>query len=436
MTEENNELEEKRALYLEKNEYLRSFYEEVEPVEFYRELFPEGTFERKGVQDDNKPNGILLEFKEGKRSPKREIITDDHQGLLQARDGFTIYSPISYYGNQRKAVNARYMHALVFDLDGVDMKHLYDLLHQMKNDVIPPATYLINSGTGFHVYYFLKEPVPMYPENQKYLRLVKHALTGRIWNDFTSKYRERQQQGIMQGFRVVGTETKLGTDFPVRAFALCHQRYWTIEELYNYVPELTQKELLKKEQFRKMTLEQAKKKYPDWYERRVVNDLPKGRWVVKRDLYDWWLKKIKKEIKVGHRYFAIMTLAIYAKKCNIDQDELYEDAFDLLEPYEKLTVESSNHFKREDIIAALEMFNEDYVTFPRREIAKLSGLDIPPNKRNYRKQNEHVEYMNTIKEFKRKMGELQKEGRPSAELRVIEWQSFRPYGTKKSAKRN
>ena len=29
------------------------------------------------------------------------------------------------------------------------------------------------------------------------------------------------------------------------------------------------------------------------------------------------------------------------------------------------------------------MFNEDYVTFPRDDIAKLSGLSMPVNKRNW-----------------------------------------------------
>ena len=41
-------------------------------------------------------------------------------------------SPISYYGKQRNAKNARYLYAWVFDLDGVDMPQLRDVLHQMN----------------------------------------------------------------------------------------------------------------------------------------------------------------------------------------------------------------------------------------------------------------------------------------------------------------
>ncbi len=430
MIEENKELEEKRALYLEKNEYLNTYYEEVEAQEFYRELFPEGTFERKGLTEDSKPNGILLEFQEGKKNAIRETVTDDLESLLRHRDGFTIYSPISYYGNRRTAVNARYMYALVFDLDGVEMKHLYDLLHQMKHEVLPTPTYLVNSGTGFHLYYVLKDPIPMYPQNRKYLAEAKKVLTNRIWNDFTSKYRDKQQQGIMQGFRVIGSRSKLGEEYPVIAYQLTQKKDWTIEQLLNYVPESHQKDLKLLEKHANMTLEEAKKKYPDWYERRIEQALPRGRWVVKRALYDWWLGKIKEEIQVGHRYFAVMTLAIFAVKCNIQEEELYRDAFELEIPYEKLTTESSNHFRKTDIVAALEMYNEDYVTFPRREIAKLSGLHLPPNKRNFRRQEVHLKLARGQLALMRDVGEPVKEGRPSKEKEVSNWRKQNPEGKK------
>ena len=43
---------------------------------------------------------------------------------------------------------------------------------------------------------------------------------------------------------------------------------------------------------------------------------------IRDSLYDWWLHRIADEIRVGHRFYGIMTLAIYAKKCGIDEDEL------------------------------------------------------------------------------------------------------------------
>ena len=76
---------------------------------------------------------------------------------------------------------------------------------------------------------------------------------------------------------------------------------------------------------------------------------------------------------MGHRFYGIMTLAIYAKKCGISEDELRQDAFTLLKPYDDMSVEDINRFTKDDVVCALEMFNEDYVTFPRDDIAKISG---------------------------------------------------------------
>ncbi len=49
-----------------KNEWLGQFYEEVKPKDFYRAVFPEGSFEREGHPEDEKCNGVLTVI-EGKR---------------------------------------------------------------------------------------------------------------------------------------------------------------------------------------------------------------------------------------------------------------------------------------------------------------------------------------------------------------------------------
>ena len=46
MADQQVALERLRELYREKNEHLEKFLEPVEPYEFYREIFPEGSFER------------------------------------------------------------------------------------------------------------------------------------------------------------------------------------------------------------------------------------------------------------------------------------------------------------------------------------------------------------------------------------------------------
>ena len=456
MTEQQAALERQRALYREKNALLHQYLEQVEPLEFYREIFPEGSFERRGYLEDAKGNGIALvvppkskvvqengvalEIK-GDGKAYRYLITDDLKELDELKETeFTIMSPISYFGLKRNGKNARYLYAMVFDLDGVGMPQLRDTLHQMNKDIIPKATFLVNSGTGLHLYYVLTEPIPMYPHNQKILKELKYALTRQIWNRFTSSIREPQMQGVLQGFRVVGTGTKLGKDYPVVAY-----RYGgavELEKLLDYIPASNGERQRLQTLMRKsrLSLAEAKEKYPDWYERRIVQKERRGRWTVKRDLYDWWLRRIGDEIRVGHRFYGIMTLAIYAKKCGIDEEELRRDAFALIKPYDDMSVEDINRFTKDDVVCALEMFNEDYVTFPRDDIAKISGMTMPVNKRNWLKQKEHLEVARAVRDVRmRQKGKKDwrdGNGRHNAESVVYEWRQQHPEGRKADCRRD
>ena len=445
-------LERLRELYREKNEHLEQFLEPVTPFEFYREIFPVGTFERKRHYEDGRGNGIAVTIPpkggydaagiameiEGDGRARRHFLTDELTELKEIIDtDFTIISPLSYFGRRRSGKNARYLYAMAFDLDGVGMPQLRDTLHQMDRDILPKATFVVNSGTGLHLYYVLKEPLPMYPSNQKCLKELKYSLTRQIWNRFTSTIREPQLQGILQGFRVVGSGSKLGREYPVTAYRLGGPV--TVEELLAYIPDSNGEQqrvegLMKKG---RLTLEEAKEKYPEWYERRIVKRERRGRWTVKRDLYDWWLHRIGDEIKVGHRYFGIMTLAIYAKKCGIEEEELRRDAFALLKPYDDMSVDEVNRFTEDDVVCALEMFNENYVTFPRDDIGKVSGLPMPVNKRNWRKQDEHLGRARAVQAFDDPDGNWRnKEGRPSAQARVYEWRQQHPEGRKADCHRD
>src|SRR5699024_244105 len=88
-----------------------------------------------------------------------------------------------------------------------------------------------------------------------------------------------------------------------------------------------------------------------------------------------------------------------------------------------------------DVCSSDLMFNEDYVTFPRDDIAKLSGLTMPVNKRNWRKQSEHIKLMNLIRdEINGNKNWRNKDGRPkgsgTAQARVYEWRQQHPEGRK------
>lgn len=412
-------------------DYLEQFFDELEPKEFYRAIFPEGSLETPGQQNQGKYNGIAVELlpkEENGSNARRYVITDNFEimdKLLQSKN-FIIVSPITYIGKSRQASNARFIYAIAIDLDGItELHYLHDLFHQMENDILPRPTYMVWSGTGLHLYYQLIKPVPCFDNIKRQLSDLKAALTKRIWNSYvTELYEKPQIQSLFQGFRMVGSITKGGSR--TRAFVTGYPV--SIEYLNKFVSEeAAATDFVYKSD---LTLKEAAAKYPEWYEKRIVQKQPKGTWQCKKDLYNWWLRRLHESITEGHRYYGIMCLCIYAKKCGVSREELEKDAFDLLDFMEGLTQVEENHFTREDILAALELYNDNYITFPIDSISELTQIPIEKNKRNYRKQADHVQYMNTIREFKKKMNEPMNIGRPTKEGLIRQWQQANPEGKK------
>lgn len=363
---------------------------------FYRSLFPEGSLQKRGDDSDGKPNLIVLEdtgkeIDQGtdakgnklvKRVMHRYTVHDDLDELEHLRDvsisqnTFMFLAPVSYYGKSRNSRNARFLHAIMIDLDYVGTRQLANLLRQMERGVIPYANYLISSGTGLHVVYELDRPVPLMTRYVAGLQVLKRELTDRVWNANTSDSDpdKKQSQGIFQGFRMVGTATKLNGDignpkykqpYAVECFSHDETPPATIPYLLSFIPKLRDKEdmegldalsALTKEVRKTTPIAEAKEKWPEWYEKHVVNDEPLGGWLYGRAAYDRVLSVIREHVSVSHRYWCIFYLAVMANKCGVPQDELEDDAYGLLERFDALSVEPDNTFTANDVAAALEAY--------------------------------------------------------------------------------
>ena len=424
-----------KQLYKLKNEWLGQFFEEVKPKEFYRAVFPEGSFERKGHFEDGKANGIITIVENDKA--KNRIVFDDLSVIDEVKGAeFAVMSPVAYSGRNRTAANARWLYGIAVDLDGVEMEQLRDVFYQMKNEFLPQCTYCVNSGHGLHLYYLFEKPVPLYRHLQDQLREFKYELIRKIWNRYTSTYTEREQvqyQGIFQGFRMVGTQSKLGKRYPVTAFETGERV--TVEYLNGFLMD-DSKAVTDFKYKSDLSLAEAKKKYPEWYEKRVVRGEKKGRWHIKRDLYDWWLRKIQSgEVSVGHRYWCLSVLASYGIKCDIPEDEVLTDAFSLLQFLDDMSDDEHNRFTKRDILDAMQFYQENYVTYSRREAERVSAIAMPASKRNGRKQAEHLERARLVQTLDYPNGAWRnKEGRPkgSGEKSKIveEWKQQHPDGKK------
>lgn len=444
-------------------EWLSQFFDEVEPKEFYREIFPEGSFQKKGEfreseSDDWIYNGIMVSVAKEKRDDgsqkvKKYIVTDDLDVIDEVgkTDDFCLMSPISYVGKNRTADRARFLYAFAVDLDRLKMKGddpigLRTLWnnHIETADRIPKPTFIVSSGTGLHLYYVLTDPVAMFQDTSKRLQDLKRDLTSLIWHDSIvdiESVKDIQQEGIYQGFRVPGTITKKGDR--TRAF-LTGDRI-TIGELLRYTEGFRKsRERLEESQFVKkksLTLAKAKELYPDWYQRRIKDKEPKGSWHVSRNVYEWWKEEIRKGAVVGHRYYCMMMLAVYARKCSmydpkhnpdpVTKEDLERDAFGLLDHMESLTNDEDNHFTTGDVLDALEAFNEKWITYPRNSVEFKSGIRIKANKRNGRKQKDHIKLMNYVRdEINQNTDWREGNGRKPKKGIVEEWLLRNPDGTK------
>ncbi|MBQ9753058.1 MAG: hypothetical protein IJV81_09590 [Paludibacteraceae bacterium] len=439
-------------------EYLNQYFDELEPKEFYRVIFPEGELDQRDAMTKGKYTGIIIEVTDKKKKVTktykdgttkevevpvvyRHSITDSLEeiDMVLESGNFCLAPPLSYAGKERKSENARFLYAIAVDLDEIIYKGdkpqgLYNMFSQIdRAEFLPRPTMMVSSGTGLHLYYVFEQPIPLFPNVARELQKYKHRLTQMCWNEGITTVKndnDIQYEGIYQGFRMPGTITKQGkkngTNERARCF-LTGQKV-TVEYMNGFVEEKYQiKEVTYKSKYTKA---QAKELYPDWYEKRIVDGY-KGvlnPWSLNRNVYDWWLRTLKSGAKVGHRYWCLWILAIYAKKCSfydeeknpnpVTREELERDAWELLDYLDEMTETEDNHFTEVDVIEALEAFEDDFISYPRNSIKYKSAIPFEPSvprreKGKRLKQPEHIKVMNYVRDEVRKMNNWREgNGRP------------------------
>lgn len=430
---------------------LSAIYKEVAPKYFYRQIF-QHHLDKKGAFTKGKYVGIACEItkeKKGKKTVvKRHTITDDLDTIddLLKSENFIIISPISYIGKSRKTENATRMYAFAIEIDDLRVSDdgrpvgLNDLLHHFDIELLPTPNYIICSGNGVHLYYVFEQPLILFDNVKKSLDAFKKALTPYFWNQYVTKdykIENIQFESPFQGLRMAGGVTKKGDR--TRIFEISTHPI-AIEELNRYAVKYGKKECQIDIAYEsELTLAEAKEAYPEWYERRIVNKQKKGTWECKRDLYDWWKRRITEGASVGHRYYCLLMLSIYAIKCgrNVSEEELIEDAYSFLDKFDEMSENEINRFTDEDVMDALQgYYDKDLVTYPINSIVYRSGIPIEKNKRNFRKQAIHIKYMNNQRAFKVEMGECTNGGRPDKRQIVQSWRLEHPGGRKIECERD
>ena len=293
-------------------------YETVAPLDFYRLIFPEGElgeYKANPRQSNDEweynayvlemvPTGRKIEYKKqpgkfydeqyGQKIP----VFNNLKGITLAINTghFVSMSPISYVGKRRDIKSARFLYALVIELDNLQTKDIDDasntkrtkqtglanLLKQCSNNRLFLApSYIVCSGNGLHLYWLLKDPMPLYENDYFYWDELKRQMTKQIWNQYTTKSfhpLDIQYESLNQPFRIVGSKGKNGS--LVEAFKVTGKRY-TPEELFQQdfcavmppgcEPKRTKNDLNQhKDVVSQMVLSEKEKLlkelYPDWWE--------------------------------------------------------------------------------------------------------------------------------------------------------------------------
>lgn len=423
---------------------------EVTPMECYTDIFKLG---EGYIQRSDEPPG---EFKanpigyyrnaDEEQGHYRILFEDTFAEMLQElqQADFSLLNGITYFGRRNLQQAASKMFAMIFDLDGVTDKTLNAFLSGATvGKAYPVPNYIVLSGHGVHLYYVFEEPVSLFPYTKIQMKQLKFALTDRLWNAYTSTEEKVQHQGINQGFRAVGGATKPGSPVSkVTAFRL-NPHPFNLQQLCEYVPSDCRIDQMKIWKESKYTIEQAKRKFPEWYERVVVKgDTSRKYWDIsskvngddKWALYHWWMRKISEGASYGHRYFSIMALAIYGAKNDVPFEIVRRDALDFVPFLNSLNPD--HPFTEADCEVALECYDRRYKTFPRSDIEKITGIPIPPNKRNHRSRLQHARIMCAIRDIEHPDGSWRnKYGRPvgsgTAAAKVAAYRAEFPTGKPK-----
>lgn len=422
---------------------------EVTPMELYSDIFKlgEGYIQRSDEPPGQfKANPIGYYRNKGANTGHFRIFFEDtfEETLreLQGATGFCILNGLTYFGRKNVQEHASKMFAMIFDLDGVTDCTLNAFLSgAIRGKAYPVPNYIALSGHGCHLYYVFEQPISLYPYTKIQLKELKYALTTKMWNMYTSTETKVQHQGINQGFRAIGAKTKDDAPEPiVRAFQL-NTHPFSVEQLCEYVAVDVKIDPGKLWRERKYTLDQARTKFPEWYEKVIVRgDTSRTYWDIKGKvhgdnpyaLYDWWKRKLEAGASYGHRYFVIMALAIYGAKNDKPYEEVRKDALAYVSFLNDLN--PNKPFIEADAEAALECYDDRYRTFPIKDLEKITGIQIPRNKRNGRKQAVHLGRIRAMQQFDYPDGSWRNmNGRPkgsgTAQAKVQKYRAEHPDAT-------
>lgn len=321
----------------------------------------------------------------------------------------------TYFKEYVSKATARDTLCFIIDMDNVWSGVLEDALRRgwdTEKSHLPMPTYIVNSGTGLHLYFVLSRPIPHYKKNAElvtklYRLLANQQTTGRM-------YLAKQVQWFGQDFRMVGSLNKYGW---------INQAYrvgdvWDPDALAEQVG-LPGVHFISYDEPRKTEYPSRKKK---------IVRRKGGGYRNYRQFYDATLHGCRERTKEGTRYMSMCAIVTVGYKCGIDVKEIERDLLSLLPKYNE---GARRQIKVEEIAHALRMYNDKALRTPHDRLEDWMGWKYKGCRRNGRTREAHLRRARAVQALDYPQGEWRnKEGRPEKKAVVETWRREHPNGTK------
>ena len=384
--------------YSEKNGLLAGWGEQVSALSFYEDLFGDLSLLMPVVVLDEDATKHIVKM----------TIAEALDQAASRND--LLLGGSTFFKQYISKATTKDVHALIVDMDNVYSGTLLQIIQAGWGDVNgrswPLPTYIVNSGTGLHLYFVFDQPLPHYKRFEQAIDTLYRTLAAQQTQGWP--YLVRQVQWYGQDFRLAGGCGKNGWENTV----------FRVGEKWN--PNNLAHELGLNITF---DLDARPVKCPQT--RKFAR---KGQgWHSHRGFYYHALAGVKNRTVEGNRYTSMCALAVIAWKCDISYEQLKDDLYALLPLFNE---RGNTEVKPREVVSALKMYNDKAMLTPRVRLEDWQGWKYEGQKRNYRKQDIHLFLARNQKVALKMLGEMKQEGRPSACDQVISWRRDHPEGRK------
>lgn len=306
-----------RRQFLEKNKILSRYYTYTSFYDFMGSVFPDLEKFMVITGDDK----------------YREMTTDDLCEYQADKDNVYVV-PASFINGCYNGRTCKDMYALVVDVDQIKPETLDIIIENGNLGLkIPMPSYIVNSGSGVHLYYVFREKVPYYWKNRKLLATMYRRLCAITKQRIAAK---TDWHSIVQPFRMPGSLTKLGQ---VATAWECGQK-WTVIALAKRLGidqeeidklDLESRGLVSQEEYRERLAQRAAQQGKPLRKKRKyrLQDGNKG-------FYQYCLDRCYKDTEQGNRYMSMVGLSVVAYKVGVEKEQLASDLKELLWHYNQI----------------------------------------------------------------------------------------------------